>query len=106
MGEVLPFKLPPRRRIGEVRAEWEHWMNEANKNGWRTPCFDNPDPYDNYEVRPTPAEAAALCDRCPLLELHRELASVTKADQEVCGGVLWIKGKPVLEDDVDLKNVA
>ena len=85
--------MAPRRPPREVKAEWEFQLRQATQNNWAPKCFNDPIPF--VEVRQTKEQAEALCDGCPLKDLHHELGYAAKLDHQVAGGDYWIKGKPI-----------
>lgn len=96
----------------EIRAELEHYQEEAAVNGWsdKIPCYRRPDDFTEYGQAPHQAEAQELCaktgQKCPLLAICNEYAWSLKPKGMVLGGVSWTNdgqssasGRPAYPDE-------
>ena len=105
MSNVTPItstrRKGKRRPVGVVNDEFNETMADAGRNNWATQCKGRGDEFTDYEVRPTLAEAEALCHGCVLLKGGecQEFALATHASIGVYGGVPFQHGRPVRSDD-------
>lgn len=87
---------PPKRKRAVILAEWQHFQRESAVNNWSTKCATGPQPYEEGIYDLTAEQVDDLCTPCPLKELCAEFARVTKADDVIRGGLVWVEGKPLV----------
>ena len=92
---------PIKRSATVVRAEYEYMLRQATGNGWEPRCSDKPEEYSDYDRAKSQAEAAALCEGCPMLALCRENALIVKPGWTVLGGISWKNGRQVTAADME-----
>lgn len=86
----------------EAMPTWERMWEHMDAN--RTPCFERPEDFIDYDdprypdeatgrPMPTAFEARQMCAPCPLLELCGKFAAQNKEAAGVWGGMRFIDGK-------------
>lgn len=88
----------------EAREVWQQFQLALDQT--RTPCFQKPELYTDYDdprfpedatgnAMPSAADAAERCRPCPLLALCAEFAHKERPDWGTYGGERWSGGKIV-----------
>lgn len=85
-----------RGKRGE-RTDFERMLDLAHRRPDRFPqpdCAGRPAEFVDYEYPlPSAEDAAASCERCPLLELCAAHARKRRPSWGIYGGQVWIEGR-------------
>lgn len=92
----------------DVRDEFNYMLEQAKINGWeiKIPCHGRAREFMDMRSPKSQEEAQALCEGCPLLQLHRQEAEIFRPPWGVAGGVSWVDGKPFEGRRQTLRSVA
>ena len=102
MTNVTPITAAKRRHVAVVKADFHAELKDLkSSNAHPVKCEGQYVKYSEYRIRPTVADAQAMCAGCPMFagdNLCAEYAVASRADGIVLGGYAWVAGKPVLDD--------